>query len=56
MTLKKGVVIGLAILAFAVLARIIADVFDISRNEPVYELVILGIFGFAWWRWWSRLS
>jgi hypothetical protein len=52
MTLKQGVVIGLALIAFAVLMRIIAGVFDISPTEAgAIELVIVCILGFAWWRW-----
>jgi len=51
MTLKQGVFIALALIAFAVLMRIIADVFDISRTQAGWiELVIVGILGVAWWR------
>jgi hypothetical protein len=51
MTLKQGVFIALALIAFAVLMRIIADVFGISRTQAGWiELVIVGILGFAWWR------
>ena len=57
MTLKQGVVIALALIAFAVLMKIIADVFDISRTEAgVIEFVIVGVLGFAWWRWRCRLE
>jgi hypothetical protein len=49
MTLKQGVFIALVLIAFAVLMRIIADVFDISRTEAGWiELAIAGILGFAW--------
>jgi hypothetical protein len=55
MTLKQGVVIALALIAFAVLMKIIADVFGISRTEAgAIELVLVGILGFAWW--WRRRS
>jgi len=51
MTLKQGVFIALALIAFTVLMRIIADVFDISRTQAGWiELAIMGILGFAWWR------
>ena len=51
MTLKQGVFIALALIAFAVLMRIIADVFDVSRTQAGWiELVIVGILGFAWLR------
>jgi membrane protein implicated in regulation of membrane protease activity len=57
MTLKQGVIIALALIAFAVLMKIIADVFDISRTEAgAIEFVIVGILGFAWWRWRRRLE
>jgi hypothetical protein len=57
MTLKKGVVIALALITFAVLTRIIANVFDISRTEAGWiELLVAGILGFAWWRRQSRLE
>ena len=57
MTLRQGVVISLALIAFAVLMKIIADVLDISRTEAGgIEFVIVGILGFAWWRWQSRLA
>lgn len=57
MTLKRGVVIVLALVAFAVLMRIIADVFDISRTEAGWiGLLIVGILGLAWWRWKGRLA
>jgi hypothetical protein len=56
-TLKQGVVIALALIAFAVLMRAMAGAFDISRTEAaLIELVIVGILGFAWWRWRSRLE
>jgi hypothetical protein len=52
MTLKQGVLIALALIAFAVLMRIIADVFDISRTQAGWiGLVIVAILGLAWWRW-----
>jgi hypothetical protein len=52
MTLKQGVFIALALIAFAVLMRIIAHVFDISGTQAgAIELVIVAILGFAWWRW-----
>jgi hypothetical protein len=51
MTLKQGVFIALALIAFGVLMPIIADVFDISRTKAGWiELVIVGILGFAWLR------
>jgi hypothetical protein len=51
MTLRQSVFIVLALIAFAVLMRIIAEVFDISRTEAGWiELMIVGILGFAWWR------
>jgi len=57
MTLKQGVVIVLALIAFAVLVRIIADVFDISRTGAGWiASLIVGILGLAWWRWKSRLA
>jgi hypothetical protein len=44
MTLKRGVVIVLALIAFAVLMRITADVFDISCTEAGWiALLIAGI-------------
>jgi hypothetical protein len=57
MILKQGLVIVLALIAFAVLMRIIADVFEISRTEAWWiALLIVGIPGLAWWRWRSRLA
>jgi hypothetical protein len=57
MTLKQGVFIALVFIAFAVLTRIVADVFDISRTEAGWiELVIVSILGFAWRRRRSRLE
>jgi len=55
MTLKQGVVIGLALIVFAVLMRIMAGVFDIAPTEAgAIELVIVCILGFVWWRWRRR--
>ena len=57
MTLKQVVVIVLAFIAFAVLMRIIADVFDISRTEAGWiASLIVGSLGLAWWRWKGRLA
>jgi multisubunit Na+/H+ antiporter MnhB subunit len=57
MTLKQGVVIAVALIAFAVLMRIVADVFGISRTEAGgIGLVIVGIVGFAWWHRRDRLE
>jgi uncharacterized membrane protein YjjB (DUF3815 family) len=57
MTLKQGVVIVLALIAFAILMRIIADVFDTSRTEAGWiASLIVSIVGLAWWRWKSRLA
>jgi hypothetical protein len=52
MTLKQGVFIFLAVIAFAVLMKVIADVFHVPRTQAGWiELVMVGILGFAWWRW-----
>jgi hypothetical protein len=54
MTLKQGIVIALALIAFALLMRIVADAFDISRTQAGLIVLLLGgVLGLAWWRGWS---
>jgi len=48
MTLKQGVVVVVALIAIAVLTRIIADVLDIPRTEAGWLTVLMvGILGLA---------
>jgi hypothetical protein len=50
MILKQGVIIAVALIAFAALMKIIADVFDVSRTEVGWiGTVIVGILGVASW-------